>query len=92
MVKLLKIPRLNEDIELLQNDNIYYLYHRFSNKVIILENEVAVDIVNHIDSINSISNIIEMMTDKYQISDIKELENDVDELLSILQKEDFVVY
>jgi len=92
MEQLLKIPRLNDDIALLQDDDINYLYHRFSNKVLILENEAAVDIVNGIDGVNSISNIIEMMMDKYDVSVVSELENDVLELLSILQEEDFVVY
>ena len=92
MAKFLNIPCLNEDIELQQDDDIHYLYHRFSNKVLILENEVSVDIIKGIDGINSISNIIEVMIDKYQVLNIAELENDVNELLSILQKEGFVVY
>jgi len=91
MAKYLAIPHLNEDIELEQDDDIFYLYHRFSNKAIRLENQVAVDIVKGIDSVNSIDDIIEMMMHKYQVS-VSELEGDVNELLSFLQKEDFVGY
>ena len=92
MAELLKIPRLGEDIELLQDDGIYFLYHRFGNTVLRLKNEVAVDIVKNIDGTNSISSIIEIIMGKYQVSDISELENDIVELLSILQNEDFVVF
>ena len=92
MGKLSKIPRLCEDVELLKDDGMYRLYHRFGNKVLILENEVAVDIAKGIDGVNSIDGIVEMMKAKYQVSSITELENDVGELLSILGKEDFIVY
>jgi len=92
MENLLKTPRLCEDVELTQDDGIYCLYHRFGNTVLILENEVAVDIAKGIDGVNSMSSIIEMMIDKYQVSDVAELENDVIDLLSILQREGFVVF
>ena len=89
MKRLLKIPRLNEDIELIKDDGKYFLCHRFSSKVLLLLNEVAIDIVNRIDGENSISNIIEKLMDKYQVSS-EELENDVQDLLSVLQIEEFL--
>ena len=92
MENSLRIPRLKEDTSLQQNDDISFLYHRFSNKVLILENKFAIDIVNSINGINSVNNIIEMMIEKYEVSNVSELESDVNDLLSILQKEDFVVY
>jgi len=92
MEKLLKIPCLSEDVELLQDDDIFYLYHNLGNTVLRLENETAVDIAKGIDGISSISSIIKMMMEKYQVSDIEELENDVNELLSILQRESCIFY
>ena len=91
MENLLKIPCLSEDIELRQDDGKHRLYHRFRNKALILENDVTVDIAKGIDGVNSIDGIVEMMMEKYEVS-VSELENDVGELLSILEKEDFIVY
>jgi len=68
------------------------LLNRFCAKAAILENDVAVDIVHAIDGKCSTNSIVEMLMDKYQVSDISMLENDVLEFLSTLEKEGFVVY
>jgi len=90
MITFLTIPRLNEDVELSQDNG--YLFHCFSGSVSILENEVTIDIIKSIDGTNSVSNIVKTIVDKYPESNVKEVENDVIELLTILHKEGFVVY
>jgi hypothetical protein len=87
-----QIPIFNTNVELLVDDDITYLYHRFDNKVFILENSIAVDIINSVDGKNSILDISSRLTEKYPVDDVDEVIKDVTHMLSDIEKAGFISY
>lgn len=90
MIGDLSIPKLANGIELLSEDNQYYLYHIPDNKVILLENLVSVDIIKLCNGKNSVSSIVVELNNMYSNVTETEIKSDLIEMLNTLNTENFV--
>lgn len=90
MVNESVIPYLADDIELMAEDEQYYLYHRYENKVLILENAISVEIIKLCNGSNSFKDIVSSLMDLYLDSTEEMTSADLSELLIFLEKENFI--
>ncbi len=84
------IPKLANGIELLYEDNQFYLYHIPDNKVVLLENLVSVDIIKLCNGENSINSIVGELNNMYSNVTETEIKSDLIEMLNTLNTENFV--
>lgn len=92
MFDILKRPALFQDVGFKFEDNIYYLYHRSENKVLLLENSVAIEIVSQINGENNIKSIISHIEKEYSDADGTKIKDDTVDFLKILKKENFIIF
>lgn len=87
-----KKPALFQDIKFKFEDNIYYLYHQSENKVLLLENSVAIKIIRLINGENNIIDIIFHIESEYPETSRTVIEADLNELLAFLESENFIIF
>lgn len=87
-----KKPALFQDVEFKFEDNIHYLYHQSENKVLLLENSVAIKIISQINGKNNIKDIIFYIESEYSDTTRTIIEADLIELLKFLENENFIVF
>ncbi|MFC0878805.1 PqqD family peptide modification chaperone [Saccharicrinis sp. FJH2] len=90
MISDSSIPKLANGIELLSEDNQYYLYHIPENKVLLLENLVSVNIIKLCNGENSVSSIVVELNNMYSNVTETEIKSDLIEMLNTLNNENFV--
>lgn len=84
------IPKLANGIELLSEDNQYYLYHIPDNKVLLLENQVSVDIIKLCNGANPVNSIVIELNNTYSNGSETEIKSDLIEMLNTLNAENFI--
>ncbi len=90
MISDSSIPKLANGIDLLCEDNQYYLYHLPDNKVLLLENSVSVDIIKLCNGEKSVYSIVVELNNIYTNVTETEIKSDLIEMLNILNNENFV--
>lgn len=86
-----KKPTLFQDVIFEFEDDRYYLYHQSENKVLLLENSIAIKIIRQINGKNNINDIIFHIESSYLDTKRTVIEKDIIELLIFLESENFIV-
>lgn len=86
------IPALSAEVSLMNNEDSWYLYHRTENKFVLLENMVAIRIVEDCNGENTVEAIVDNMHGLYNKVERKRIQKDIIKMISFLKNEGFIIF
>jgi hypothetical protein len=92
MKELFKKPTLLQDVEYGLDNNTHYLFNKSENKVVILENSIAIYIIKNCNGKNKIIDIIDNIEKEYTNTHRAEIEAHLIEMLGFLEKDNFIFF